>query len=97
MAVQFSDGMLLDIIDRFERLGESYGVIAKAYGTTRSSVAGLVKRIRDQLNDSERAPLLAGETRAMRPENRNGGMPELWWEAGLALQVQQSGCGYESA
>jgi hypothetical protein len=69
---KLNDVQLLDVLERAAR-GESATKIGKALGLTRSSILGLLFRAR--------AP-----DACLKPENRDGGMPEGWWREGLAKQ-----------
>lgn len=84
------DGMVLDILDRVERQGQSMAAVAKAYGLSRSSVAGLLKRVRDDLAESEALPAPRGQVLAYWPENKDGGMPARWWQAGLDARASRA-------
>ena len=79
----WDDGQLLDILDRTERLGESMAEVGERYGVSRGAVAGVLKRIRDDLAKACAAPLRRGEVAAYWPENLDGGMAARWWDAGL--------------
>ena len=79
----WDDKVLLQILDRHERQGETYTDIAEAFGTTRSAVAGVIRRIRVDTDLAECAPVEPGKVRAIDPANLDGGMPPLWWSAGL--------------
>ena len=84
MAVSaLDDGQLLDILDRTERLGESMAEVGERYGISRSAVAGVLKRIRDDLAKACAAPLRRGDVAAARPANLDGGMAPRWWADGL--------------
>lgn len=79
-----SDAEILEVLDIVERQGQTMAEAGRVLGMTRSGVAGLLKRVRDDLAESEAAPVLRGQVPAYWPENRDGGMPARWWEAGLA-------------
>lgn len=81
--ILISDGMALDILDRVERQGQTMSEAGTAHGLSRDSVAGLLRRVRDDLAASEAAPFLPGTGAAVKPDSRDGGMPVRWWEAGL--------------
>lgn len=50
-------------------------VIGKRYGVTKSAILGLMNRVRTDLRLTEHGPEVA-----VRPENRDGGMPLRWWD-----------------
>lgn len=77
------DGVVLDVLDRVERKGQSMAAAGAPHGLSRSVVAGLLKRVRDDLATSEMAFVPRGHVLACKPRNRDGGMPVRWWEAGL--------------
>ena len=54
--------------------GVSYGVAASQIGVTRSTLLGAVRRVNLAAN--------AAPCACTRPENRDGGMPHRWWQAG---------------
>ena len=81
-----TDVQILDILDRCERQGQSMAEVAERYGMSRSAIAGVLKRVRDDLAVSETAPLPRGSVAAYWPENRDGGMPARWWEAGAVAR-----------
>jgi hypothetical protein len=76
-----SDGDVLDILDLFEGQGLSMGEIGERYGRSRGAIAGLIKRVRDDLAASESG--LDTGAPATKPENRDGALGRRWWEAGL--------------
>lgn len=84
------DGVILDVLDRVEREGQSMAAAGGVHGLSRSSVAGLLKRVRDDLAKSEAAPLPRGQVRAYWPENKDGGMPARWWQAGLDARAAKA-------
>ena len=57
--------------------------LSERYGVSRGAVAGVLKRIRDDLAKADAAPLRRGEVAAYWPENLDGGMAPRWWDAGL--------------
>lgn len=67
-----TDREMLETLDLHERQGLSAAQVAARVGRSRSAVLGLVKRINDAAD--------AVPDRALRPENRDGGMPARWWE-----------------
>jgi transposase len=67
-----TDREVLETMDLHERQGLSMAQVAPRVGRSRSAVCGLVKRINDA---ADAVPDLA-----VRPENRDGGMPARWWE-----------------
>lgn len=82
----YSDGELLTILDLIEREGMTLAAVGARFGASRSAMAGIVKRLRDELRASEEAAFPPGQGPARRPENRDGGMPGQWWRAGLAAR-----------
>jgi hypothetical protein len=89
MAKEWSDGDLLTALDMVDRQKLSMLEVGACFGVSRSAVAGLLKRVRDETDKVERDPRRPGETPPCRPENRDGGMPALWWRDGLAKQVRR--------
>jgi hypothetical protein len=83
-AVTWTDGEILRVLDRRAE-GASAGEVASSYGTTRSAILGLEKRIRDEML-REDGTIRPGEVPAVKPENQDGGMPKDWWKPGLARQ-----------
>lgn len=81
---EWTDAAMLDVLDRVERRGESMEVAGAAHGFSRSAVAGMLKRVRDDLARSEAAPLPRGAHPVNRPENMPGAMGARWWARGLA-------------
>lgn len=77
---------MLDVLDRIEADGQTMAEVAARYGVSRSAVAGLLKRIRDDLKAADLAVLSVRDQRrwgtrpAQKPENRDGGMPARWWQ-----------------
>ena len=75
-AVQkLTDRQMLDILDLIDGQGESMARVAERYDVSRSVIAGLLKRVRDDLAMSEAAP----GRRARRPENQDGALGRRWW------------------
>ena len=77
---KLSDRIMLEILDRHERLGLTLEIAGAPFRMTRSAVSGVVSRVRIDTNASDRVQL------AVKPENRDGGMPEKWWTKGLVRQ-----------
>lgn len=81
MKRHWSDEEILFALDAMERRGLSAAKCAaemeRRFGVARgrSAVLGVIKRVREHL---ARVP-----DHCTRPENRDGGMPELWWLDGL--------------
>lgn len=84
-----TDGQILDILDRVDRQGQSMAEVGARYGVSRSAIAGVLKRVRDDLTKSELAPLPRGSLRAYWPENQDGALGPRWWEAGLRAREAQ--------
>jgi hypothetical protein len=84
------DGVVLDVLDRVERQGQSMALAGAAHQLSRSSVAGLLKRVRDGLATSEAKPVPRGQVLAYWPENKDGGMPARWWQAGLNARAAKA-------
>lgn len=84
------DGVVLDVLDCVERKGKTMAEAGLPHGLSRSAVAGLLKRVRDDLATSEAAPVPRGQVLAYWPENRNGGMPARWWQAALDARVKKA-------
>ncbi len=83
-----SDAQLLDMLDLAAH-GKSRADIADLFGLGRNQVIGLLFRIRRDADMAEAAPPPAGQSPAVRPENRDGGMAARWWVAGLCKQTNQ--------
>ena len=82
------EGIVLDILDRVHREGETYEQAGAAHGLSRSAVAGLVKRVIDACAAEDARPLLPGERPVAKSENCDGAMGARWWKPGLARQQQ---------
>jgi predicted DNA-binding protein YlxM (UPF0122 family) len=76
---------MLQALHLAERQGLSMGALGRHFGVTRSAVAGVLKRVRDDLERSN-----ADGPFAVKPENRECGMPDLWWMAGLAARARSA-------
>lgn len=79
---EVDDAVVLDVLDRVERCGQTLAEAGKPHGLTRSAVAGLCKRVRDALAQIDRHQDPATQPR--KPANCDGGMPARWWQDGLA-------------
>ncbi|RID91530.1 hypothetical protein D2N39_12565 [Gemmobacter lutimaris] len=75
----WTDDQQLDALDRIERQGQSATEVGAAYGRSRSSVLGMVKRVRDDLAASEVADFAPGTGPAVKPANQDGALGPLWW------------------
>lgn len=73
-----TDMQLLEILDLMDRHGMTALQVAPRYGKTRNAIIGLRHRILTDLEASE-----VGAA-AMKPENRDGGMPADWWRKRVA-------------
>ena len=88
MKRHWSDAEMLFALDAMERRGLSAAQcaaeLARRFGVARgrSAVLGMIKRVREDLG---RLP-----DECTRPENRDGGMPELWWVDGLRAQARRA-------
>ena len=82
----WTDEQLLDILDRAERQGQTMAEIGAHHAASRNAVAGILKRVRDDLAASEAAPVPRGQVRAYWPENQDGALGPRWWEAGIAVR-----------
>lgn len=80
----WTDGEILRVLD-LRAKGATAAEAGRAKGLARAAILGLEKRIRDDLT-REDGTVRPGERPAVKPENRDGGMPEGWWKAGLARQ-----------
>lgn len=74
-----SDRVLLGVLDEVERRCRTVEAVAKEFGVTRMVV--LAAR-----HVCHADAVAAGPCEAVRPENRDGGMPGLWWAKGLFLR-----------
>lgn len=84
----FSDAQVLDMLNLVVA-GNSRADIAEVYGLSKNTVAGLLHRIKIDADLAESTPPPAGQTRAVKPENCDGGMPARWWVAGLRKQAER--------
>jgi hypothetical protein len=82
-----SDADILAVLDR-RAAGESCTAIAARSGVSRSAILGLVYRVNLDADRAESAPPPVGQTRPVKPENCDGGMPARWWVAGLRKQTE---------
>lgn len=79
--IAWDDELSLSVLDLYENHGLSAAAIAKAIRpmvgrhVSRNAVIGLIHRIS--------CDLVATPDTAKRPQNRDGGMPPRWWEAGI--------------
>ena len=80
---QSSDLELLDILDMTDRLGVSATDVGRFFGRGRNAILGLIHRIHVDERKFDAAQI------ATKPENRNGGMPARWWEAGLSKRAAE--------
>lgn len=76
----YDDEQLLTILDLIERCGLTATDVAARFGTSRGSILGSVKRIRDDLAKSEAAPFPRGQFPAIKRGNRDGDLGPLWWK-----------------
>ena len=86
---EFSDADLIDLLQWLAH-GMRLDDMARRKVVRRDAIVAVLRSIGTELQQSELAPLPAGATRATKPENRNGGMPARWWEAGLDLQKRRA-------
>jgi ParB-like chromosome segregation protein Spo0J len=77
------DRALLTMLWLVEGQGLTFAAAGQRLGTSRSAVAGALRRVRMDSEIAELKPVKPGEKRASRPENLDGGMPERWWQDGL--------------
>ena len=82
-----SDAVLLDMLE-LVAAGNSRSEIADIYGRSRNSVIGILSRIALDTDSAEAALPPAGQALAVKPENRDGGLPARWWVAGLRKQAR---------
>lgn len=78
MARGLTDMQMLDVLDLMDRHGMTAQQVAPRFGKSRNAIIGVHYRILADLEASE-----VGAT-AMKPENRNGGMPAYWWRKRVA-------------
>ncbi len=74
----WTDAEMLLALDMFDNEGLSARAIAANFGVTRNAVIGKLAQIRKDdalVRDAAR-----------KPENRDGGMPRLWWMNGLGAR-----------
>lgn len=64
------DILCLNILHLTENEGLSARQAAEKLGTTKSAVLGFVNRVRNAQEPCE----------CTKPENKDGGMPERWWD-----------------
>lgn len=66
----YTDKEVLTILHLKDNVGMTAEDIGKRYGTTRSGILGLIKRVRDAEKPCQ----------CVKPENKEGGMGPLWWQ-----------------
>ena len=76
---RLSDRQFLTMLDLIEVKRMTFDAVAPRFGVSRSAISGAVARIRRDADLAEAAPPPAGQVAAVRPENRDGGMPCIWW------------------
>lgn len=85
----FSDAQVLDMLD-LVAAGNSRAAVADVYGLSKNTVVGLLFRVgRDADRAESTPPPPAGQSRAVKPENCDGGMPARWWVPGLRKQTER--------
>lgn len=67
----WSDSEILEALDLHERQGLSFDAVAQRMGRSRGAVAGIVGRVSGAAD--------AEPDLAVKPANRDGGMPARWW------------------
>lgn len=75
----WTDQQILTMLDMMDGNGRSSGEVARAFGTSRSAICGVVARVRNDLAASEAAGFAPGQGPAVRPENRDGALGRRWW------------------
>lgn len=75
MAAVWDDEMCLRALHAVDVEGVSRAVVARRMGVSRSAVIGILHRINAETD--------AVLEKCKKPENRDGGMPDKWWQAGL--------------
>ena len=83
-----SDDVPLRLLD-LRAQGLSSAQIAERVGVGKEAVAGLLFRVNRDADLADAAPPPAGQSRPLRPENCDGGMPARWWEPGLRKQTER--------
>lgn len=83
-----SDAEILAVLER-RAAGETCTAIAARSGVSRSAILGLVYRVNLDTDRAESAPPPVGQSRPVKPENCDGGMPARWWEPGLRRQTER--------
>lgn len=71
MSQQYSDDEAVELLYLHYNLGISASIIGQWFGTSKRSVLGFTFRIRKQIE--------LHECKCVKPENKDGGMPEKWW------------------
>lgn len=66
----YTDEEVLTILHLKDNVGMLAKEIAPRFGTTRSGILGLIKRVRDAEKPCQ----------CEKPENKEGGMGPLWWQ-----------------
>ena len=85
-----SDADILAVLER-RAAGETCAAIAARSGVSRSAIVGLVYRVNLDADLTESTPPPAGQSRPVKLENCDGGMPARWWEPGLRRQGMRGG------
>lgn len=78
------DEEILTILDLIEGEGKTMAEVAALMGGSRSGIAGILLRVRKDLDAADAQRFAVGCGPAVRPENQDGGMDRGWWRAGLA-------------
>ena len=81
--VTWTDKEMLTVLDLIDEFGLTAAQVADRDGVTRNAIIGIRNRVLSDLRKSEAAP---GPV-AQKPENRDGGMVQGWWRAGLSARV----------
>lgn len=68
---RYDDVVLLDMLHRHENLGDSAATVGARHGINKNMVLGMFFRVRKAHE--------AIQCACRKPENRDGGMPALWW------------------
>jgi hypothetical protein len=76
--MSWSDTDILRALDMHERQGLTAAGVGRRMGRSRSAVLGMIHRIN---KDADRVACTC-----KRPENRDGGMPALWWAKGRTMR-----------
>lgn len=75
MTREWTDREVLEILDMNQRQGLSAAVIAVRFRCSRASICGLLYRVNKDAD--------AVADVAVKPANRDGGMPARWWDVPL--------------